>query len=55
MRNLWTVTITYPDNAAPTVKNFENFTKLGVYLSKIPLQIELELHKTVNIKIDRNF
>lgn len=55
MKNFWTVTITYPDNAAPTVKNFENFTQLGTYLSKIPFQIGMEIHKTVTIKIDRNF
>lgn len=55
MKNLWTLTITYPDNAKPTVKNFDDFTKLGVYLSKIPMQIGMEIHKTVSIKIDRNF
>lgn len=53
--NLWRVTIAYPDNAKPTIKEFENSTKMIVYLSKIPMQIGMELYKTATVKIDRLF
>lgn len=53
--NLWRVTITYPDNAKPTIKEFENSTRLAEYLTKIPMQIGMEIHKTATVKIDRLF